>query len=182
MAQHPLDSLSTDELRRTAEIIRQEGRVTDGWLFASIELKEPEKSFVKAWSPGDAVPRHSFAVLLDRRENKTYEATVDLVGESVLSFEYIPGVQPNFTLDEFYEMDEAMRKHPDVIAALAERGYTDMSLILIDTWAYAKALMPASVELARARLVRPVGPRDTAGESLRPSGLRPSTCRRYEHP
>ncbi len=72
----------------------------------------------------------------------------------MLSFEYIPGVQPNFTVDEFYEIDEAMRKHPDVIAALAERGFTDMSLILIDTWAYAKALMPASVELARAVLRR----------------------------
>jgi primary-amine oxidase len=154
MAQHPLDSLTAEELKRTAEILRREGRVTDGWRFTSIELKEPEKSFVKAWRPGDPVPRTSFAILLNRAENKTYEATVDLTGSEVLSFENIPGVQPNFTLDEFHEIDEAMREHPDVIAALAARGYADMSLILIDTWAYAKALMPASVELARAVLRR----------------------------
>lgn len=154
MAQHPLDSLSTEEFRQTAEILRRGGLVGDGWRFTSIELKEPEKSWVKAWRPGDPVPRTSFAVLLDRAENKTYEATVDLTGEKVVSFEHIPGVQPNFTVDEFYEIDEAMRKHPDVIAALADRGFTDMSLILIDTWAYAKALMPASVELARAVLRR----------------------------
>ena len=101
MAQHPLDSLSADELGRTAEIVRRENRVTPGWRFTSIELKEPDKSFVKAWRAGDPVPRSSFAVLLDRTENKTYEATVDLVAESVVSFEYIPDVQPNFTLYEF---------------------------------------------------------------------------------
>ncbi|MEI6253748.1 MAG: primary-amine oxidase, partial [Mycobacteriaceae bacterium] len=142
MAEHPLDSLSADELRRTAEILRREGRAGDGWRFTSIELKEPDKRDVKAWRPGQPVARTSFAVLLDRTENKTYEATVDLTGDSVLSFDYIPGVQPNFTIDEFYEINEAMRKHPDVIAALAERGFTDMNLVLIDTWTYAKALMP----------------------------------------
>lgn len=47
----------------------------------------------------------------------------------MVSFEHIPGVQPNFTLDEFHEVDVAMRKHPDVIAALAERGFTDIDLI-----------------------------------------------------
>ena len=142
MTEHPLDSLSAEEFRRTAEILRRDGRVSDGWRFTSIELKEPEKAAVKAWRSGDPVPRTSFAVLLDRAENKTYEATVDLTGGTVVSFEHIPGVQPNFTLDEFYEIDAAMRQHPDVIAALAERGFTDMDLVLIDTWTYAKALMP----------------------------------------
>ena len=142
MAQHPLDSLAADEFRRTAEILRREGKVGDGWRFISIELQEPEKHVVKAWRPGQPVARKSFTVLLDRTENKTYEAVVDLTGESVVSFEHIPGVQPNFTLDEFYEIDAAMHKHPDVIAALAERGFTDMDLVLIDTWTYAKALMP----------------------------------------
>jgi primary-amine oxidase len=142
MAQHPLDSLSAEEFRRTAEILRREGKVADGWRFTSIELQEPEKNAVKAWRPGQPVPRKSFAVLLDRTENKTYEAVVDLTGESVVTFEHIPGVQPNFTLDEFYEIDAAMHEHPDVIAALAERGFTDMDLVLIDTWTYAKALMP----------------------------------------
>ena len=35
-----------------------------------------------------------------------------------------------------------MRAHPDVIAALAARGITDMSLVLIEVWTYGKALMP----------------------------------------
>lgn len=142
MTPHPLDPLSAEEFRRTAGILRRDAGVTERFRFTSIELKEPAKAAVKAWRPGDPISRAAFAVLLDRAENKTYEALVDLDADVVVSFEHIPGVQPNFTLDEFHEVDAAMRTHPEVIAALAERGFTDMNLILIDTWTYAKALMP----------------------------------------
>jgi primary-amine oxidase len=134
MAQHPLEPLSADEFRQTASILRREGLVRDTFRFASIELKEPPKSEVKVWRPGDAVRRASFAVVFNREDNKTYEATVDLTGHAVVSFDYVPDVTPNFTLDEFHDVDVAMRQHPDVIAKLAARGFTDMSLILVDVW------------------------------------------------
>ena len=142
MTQHPLEPLSADEFRQTASILRSEGLVRDRFRFASIELKEPPKDEVKAWRPGDAVRRTSFAVVFNREDNKTYEATVDLSGQSVVSFEHIPDVTPNFTLDEFHDVDVAMRQHPGVIAKLADRGFTDMSLILVDVWTYGKAVMP----------------------------------------
>ena len=40
MAQHPLEPLSADEFRRTAEILRRDGHVTDTFRFASIELPD----------------------------------------------------------------------------------------------------------------------------------------------
>ncbi|MBS1694021.1 MAG: primary-amine oxidase [Actinobacteria bacterium] len=142
MATHPLEPLNADEFRQTATILRRDGLVSDSFRFASIELKEPPKEEVRAWRPGDAVPRTAFAVVLDRAENKTYEATVDLTGAAVAAFEHIAGVTPNFTVDEFHAVDEAMREHPDVIAALAGRGFTDMSLVLMDVWTYGAAMMP----------------------------------------
>lgn len=142
MAHHPLEPLTADEFRQTAAILRREGLVGERFRFASVELKEPPKSQVKAWRPGTAVRRISFAVVFNREDNRTYEATVDLTADSVASFEHIPDVTPNFTLDEFHEVDAAMRRHPDVIAKLAARGFTDMSLVLIDVWTYGKALMP----------------------------------------
>jgi primary-amine oxidase len=142
MRQHPLEPLSADEFRQTASILRSEGLVRDTFRFASIELMEPPKGEVKAWRPGDTVRRTSFAVVFDREDNKTYEATVDLTGHVVVSFEHVPDVTPNFTLDEFHDVDVAMRQHPDVIAKLAARGFTDMSLILVDVWTYGKAVMP----------------------------------------
>ena len=55
MAQHPLEPLSGDEFRQTADILRRDQDVTDSWRFASIELKEPPKQDVKTWKPGDPV-------------------------------------------------------------------------------------------------------------------------------
>ena len=54
MASHPLEPLSADEFRRTAEILRRDGHVTDTFRFASIELMEPAKQEVLAWRVGDA--------------------------------------------------------------------------------------------------------------------------------
>ena len=91
MAAHPLDPLSPIEFQSTAAILRRDQGVTDSWRFASIELKEPAKTDVKAWRPGDAVPRRSLSVLWDRETNQTYEAVVDLVADSVDSWTHIPG-------------------------------------------------------------------------------------------
>ncbi len=142
MAAHPLDPLSSTEFQNTAAILRRDQGVTDSWRFTSIELKEPAKADVKAWNPGDAVPRRSLSVLLDRETNQTYEAVVDLVGERVDSWTHQPGVCPNFTLDEYHDVDHAMHEHPEVLARLAARGITDPSLVLFDVWTYGAAVMP----------------------------------------
>ncbi len=143
MALHPLEPLSADEFRRTAALLRRDSGVGPTHRFASIELKEPPKVDVRAWRTGDPIPRRAFAVLWDRTDNKAYEATVDLTGDRVEVFEHVEGACPNFTVDEYHEVDDAMRVHPEVIAALASRGVTDLGLVLIEVWTYGKALMPA---------------------------------------
>ncbi|MDP9222572.1 MAG: hypothetical protein M3P18_01710 [Actinomycetota bacterium] len=125
MAQHPLEPLNEDEFRQTATMLRRDSGITESWRFASIELKEPAKAEVKAWRTGDPVARTAFAVLWNRENNQTWEGTVDLTGDRVVSWRNVDGVCPNFTVDEYHEVDQAMRAHPDVVAALAERGITD---------------------------------------------------------
>src|SRR5215467_13593232 len=98
MAQHPLEPLGAEEFRRTAEVLRREQRVSDAWRFASIELVEPAKARMKAWTPGDHLPREARAVVWSREDNQTYEAVVDLDHDSVSSWSHIPGVVPNFTV------------------------------------------------------------------------------------
>ena len=139
---HPLDPLTSEEFRATAAILRRDQSLTDAWRFASIELREPAKSDVKAWQPGNPVPRRSFAVLWDRSTNQTYEAVVDLTGDGVESWTHIPGACPNFTVDEYHEVDHALHEHEGVVAALAGRGITDPGLVLFDVWTYGAAVMP----------------------------------------
>jgi primary-amine oxidase len=142
MAAHPLDPLSPTEYQQTAAVLRRDQGVSNAWRFASIELKEPAKIDVKAWSVGDTVPRRSFSVLWNTETNQTYEAVVDLIAESVESWTHIPDACPNFTIDEYHDVDHALHEHQGVLAALQERGITDPSLVLFDVWTYGKAVMP----------------------------------------
>jgi primary-amine oxidase len=147
-ANHPLEPLSADEFRKTAALLRHAGHVSASFRFASIELKEPPKAEVKAWRQGDEIRRLSLAVVFNRADNQTYEAVVDLTDDAVVSFTHIPDVTPNLTVDELHEVDKAMHEDERVIAKLAERGFTNPDLVLIEVWAYGKAVMP---ELYRDR-------------------------------
>src|SRR6266516_4263697 len=142
MAKHPLEPLSADEFRQVAALLRRDSGVTERHRFASIALDEPPKAEVRAWRAGDPVHRRALAVLWDRADNRTYEGVVDLSRDRIASFRHVPDVCPNFTVDEYHDVDEAMRAHPDVVAALAARGITDMSRVLIEVWTYGRALMP----------------------------------------
>src|SRR3954454_21340233 len=106
MANHPLEPLDADEFRQTVAALRREQSLSESWRFASIELREPPKAEVKAWSPGDPVRRTAFAVLWNRADNQTWEGVVDLTDDAVLSWTHVPDVTPHFTVDEYHEVDE----------------------------------------------------------------------------
>ena len=98
-----------------------------------------------------------------KETNETYEAVVDLVGDRVDSWTHKPGVCPNFTIDEYHEVDHALHEHPEVLARLAARGITDPSLVLFDVWTYGEAMMPEQWRDRRLGLVRPVDAGDAEG-------------------
>ncbi|MBB4852641.1 primary-amine oxidase [Mycobacteroides chelonae] len=140
---HPLDPLAADEFAAVAEILTQTHDVGKSWRYTSIELAEPSKSEIAAFDgKGTRPDRRALATCLDTTQNATYKAVISLTSGEVLSWSYIPGVQPNFTVDEWEEADATLRRHPDVIAALAKRGITDMDLVFMDTWTYGDAVMP----------------------------------------
>jgi primary-amine oxidase len=134
---HPLDPLTAGEIRAVAAILRRDrGVVPPAWRYAAIELVEPAKAAARA--PG----REAAAVCWNREDGRAYRGTVSLAAAAVTGWEHLPGVQPNMTVDEWHECDAMLRAHPQVIAALARRGITDASLVLIDVWAYGAALVP----------------------------------------
>lgn len=149
---HPLDPLSSDEFRAVAALLRREHQVGAapasgsrlGWRFASIELAEPSKEELRRFEESGNLPaRRATAICLDRSANATYKGVVSLSADRVESFDHVPGVQANFTVDEFNECDQLLRKHPDVIAALAARGITDLENVFMDTWTFGDAVAPA---------------------------------------
>jgi primary-amine oxidase len=141
---HPLDPLSADEFSTVAGILRRDHRVDSGWRFASIEMHEPDKTELRAFDEHGTVPaRRATVVCFERAENATYKGVVSLTDDRVESFDHVPGVQPNFTVDEFLECDQLLRTNPELLAALAERGIDDIDLVFFDTWTYGDAVAPA---------------------------------------
>ncbi len=142
-ARHPLDPLAADEFSAVAAILRRDRGVGEGWRIASIELIEPGKQELQSFDEGAGRPaRRALAVCLNRADNATYKGVVSLTEDRVEAFDHIPGAQANFTVDEFVECDRMLRSHPDLIAALAKRGITDMDSVFMDTWTYGAAVMP----------------------------------------
>jgi primary-amine oxidase len=139
---HPLDSLTAGEISKAAAIVRRDRGVGDGWRFASIELREPDKADLPALEDGRLVRREALVVCWNRADGQAYRGTVSLTGNEVSNWEHLPGQQPNITVDEWHECDEMLRAHPDLVAALARRGIADMSRVLTDMWAYGAALIP----------------------------------------
>jgi primary-amine oxidase len=67
---------------------------------------------------------------------------VSLAGDAVVSWDELPGQQPNMTVDEWHECDLLVHGDPRLIEALARRGITDLSRVVTDMWAYPPAQIP----------------------------------------
>ncbi len=145
MTDHPLDPMSADEFRAAAQILRREKDVArPHWRIASAELREPPKDVVRAFRPADAIVREARVVAWNTEDGTAYIGVLSLTDDTLLSWEAQPGKQPNATVDEWHDCDAAMRRHPDVLAALAKRGITDPDLVLVDVWTYGAHLIPAA--------------------------------------
>lgn len=118
-AAHPLDGLSADEYLKINEILRAKGIATDITLFPLIELAEPAKADVLAWSPGKTLDRRASVQFTNGTGFQ--EAVVNISKGTVDSQKPIPG-QPMVLFDEFMGAQQAAVTHPDMVAGLAKRG------------------------------------------------------------
>jgi primary-amine oxidase len=132
---HPLDPLSTAEIEEALRILIQEKQLGADVRFVSVFLNEPVKRAVEQYRAGSPFDRAALVLLLDRNTQAGYEVVVDLVHKSVASFDRLPaGVQPPIMLDEFAEVEQAVKRSPEFLAALAKRGVTNADLVMVEPW------------------------------------------------
>ena len=116
---HPLDGLTGAEMLRVTEILRAAGDANDETRYPLIELIEPPKADVLAWSEGDPEPRRALVHLLGETGFRT--AVVDITGGAVASAGPAAG-QPMVLFEEFTGAMTAALEHPEMVAGLARRG------------------------------------------------------------
>jgi primary-amine oxidase len=154
VAAHPLDPLTWSEIETAMEVLRAGGKFAEGMFVPTLVLREPSKETVRAFRAGAPLQREAFAIVLDRKGNRTSEAIVDVGKKAIVSWKEVPGVQPNVLEEEFESVPEIVRADPAWQAAIAKRGITDTQNVLVDTWA--AGVLPAKGAAPGARLCRAI--------------------------
>jgi len=135
LAQHPLDPLSAAEIEAAAAVVSAAPGFPDGGKFATLVLKEPLKSEVLAYTPGATVARQAFAIVLDRRHSRTFEAVADVKARRLVSWTEVKDVQPAVLDSEYDVLVHIVKADPRWQAAMKKRGITDFDKVQIDNWA-----------------------------------------------
>lgn len=120
-AAHPLDGLTPEEYGAVTAALRDAGHATEATLYPLIELVEPPKAEVLAWSEGDAQIRR--ARVHYGTDGAFRTAVVNITERTVETDEPADG-QPMILFAEFIGAMEAALGHPDMVAGLEARGLT----------------------------------------------------------
>ena len=132
---HPLDPLTEAEINAAVGVLSAAPGYPDNALFATIVLKEPAKSEVLSYAPGRATARQAFAVILDRRQNRTIEAVVDLEATRVASWSEVKGVQPVVLEAEHEVLVRVVKSDARWLESMRKRGINNPDDVQIDYWA-----------------------------------------------
>ena len=131
---HPLAMLTGDEISRASAIVRASDQFTDGATFVHIVAHEPHKDELANFEAGGVVDRAVRVELVTGPGLGVDEVIVSLTRDEVVSWKTIPGVRPTLLFGEAANAIFTTRKHPEYIAALAQRGITDPDCVQIDPW------------------------------------------------
>jgi primary-amine oxidase len=144
LAAHPLDPLSSDEIKIIAASIKKYALAQDipFLRFNVITLKEPPKKELLAYDADPtsppSFPRQAFCILQTPPKSGALEAVVTLGTDAatVVSWEIKEGVQPLATPDDCFDAEAIVKADPTVQKLLAEKyGITDFdSLVVCDPW------------------------------------------------
>lgn len=143
---HPLDPLSKDEITQVTKIVRdvfakEDAEKAPMLRFETIELYEPTKAAVRDF---DKVKNADSTSPPERKARVNaffvgggigvFRITVSLTENKLLSKKFLPESRPMIQLDEFTDIEAAVRQDDRVIEAFKRRGITDMERVCIDPW------------------------------------------------
>jgi len=151
-AADPLDPLTAGEIQQTFTTIEKAKNLAPGIFLPTVKLREPSKTFLQGWSPGQPFPRESFANVFDRRANKLYEAVVDLRTNTLESWAEKVGAQPAVSFTEYDEADKLVHSYAPWNKAMKDRGL-DPNDVYVDTWAIGER---SNAEPAGTRIMKAI--------------------------
>lgn len=132
---HPLEPLTAEEIVVAGTIVREDMGAGQGELrFETIDLKEPAKSEVRVYKSGDPIRREARVNVYRTGRIGVWRYVVSLTDAAVVSKQELSTERPMIQLEEFLDIEAAVKANPDFIAACQRRGIEDMSLVCVDPW------------------------------------------------
>jgi primary-amine oxidase len=122
---HPLDPLSPDEIRKAAQVMRADPRLTRA-AFPLITVGEPPKADVLAWVPGLTIARQARVVAMAGAS--VFEVLVDLDARRLVSVVERPGVEAPITLGEV-DLVKLVLANAEFRSGLKKRGVIDLEKV-----------------------------------------------------
>jgi len=133
-ATHLLDALTADEILTVTKVVHSHPDFGTDVLFETVELKEPAKSVVRSFKPGDPLNRSARATVFRSGGIGVWRLVISLDDEKVISIEHRPDARPMIQIEEFMLIEDMVKSNPEFIAACEKRGIRDLSLVCVDPW------------------------------------------------
>ena len=157
---HPLDPLSEAEIKAACQILKSKKRLADTTRFAFVQLEEPLKADVMAWTPGKTHVRKASATIFDNKTGDTHIAVVDITNEAIASWVQHPTTtypygQAPVIIEEIFKVGEIVKKDAGWLNAMRRRGLTDKDIELVQVDPFTAGYFDREVEKGR-RLVSAV--------------------------
>lgn len=132
---HPLEPLTPEEIVVAGDMVRADMEGGEGELrFETIELMEPPKAEVRAFRPGDPIARRARVQVYRTGRVGVWRFVLSLTSGEIVSKEELATARPMIQLEEFLEIEGAVKSDPRFIEACGRRGIEDMSLVCVDPW------------------------------------------------
>ena len=111
---HPLDPLSEAEITAACDLLKKQKKLSEATRFAFVQLEEPAKADVLAWTPGKNLARRAAATVFDTRTGATHIGIVDLDARKVTSWiehptKQHPYGQPPVIIEEFFKVGDIVK-------------------------------------------------------------------------
>ncbi|GAA6622052.1 primary-amine oxidase [Scytonema sp. NUACC26] len=132
---HPLTPLTELEIKTAVSVIKKEKPLTEMAAFPILTLQEPDKTEVLNFKPNRPFQRQAFIVIYEQKQNKTYEAVVDLKTKTLSSWKEIPDVQPAMFFSEYELAAKIVKSDPRWQQAMRKRSLTNFQQVTVSCWA-----------------------------------------------
>lgn len=124
---HPMDALTPAEIDNAVKLLKAAGDADKDTTYPAVTLREAPKDFIQSWKKGTPFSRAAFVIL--RKQNRTFEAVVDLTAKKVTTFVEKPGAEPMVMDYEWVAARDKFMADPRFKAAMEKRGFKDLAQI-----------------------------------------------------